>query len=76
MRQRRFILLHEGHAVVADFGIGKALAAATETSSAFTQIGVTVGTPAYRSPEQASGGVVDGRSDLFAPGCVLYEMLA
>jgi eukaryotic-like serine/threonine-protein kinase len=69
------ILLHEGHAIVADFGIGKAIAAAAETSSGFTQVGVALGTPAYMSPEQASGDVVDGRSDLFALGCVLYEML-
>jgi serine/threonine protein kinase len=69
------ILLHEGHAIVADFGIGKALVAAAETDAANTQFGVTVGTPAYMSPEQASGDVVDGRSDLFALGCVLHEML-
>ncbi len=69
------ILLHEGHAVVADFGIGKALVAAANETSAFTQVGVTVGTPAYMSPEQATGDTIDGRSDLFALGCVLYEML-
>ncbi len=69
------ILLHEGHAVVADFGIGKALAGATEHATMHTQIGVTVGTPAYMSPEQAAGEAVDGRSDLFALGCVLFEML-
>ena len=69
------ILLHEGHAVVADFGIGKALVAATEHTTMQTQIGVTVGTPAYMSPEQAAGEPVDGRSDLFALGCVLFEML-
>ena len=69
------ILLHEGHAVVADFGIGKALVAAAPTGTAFTQVGLTVGTPAYMSPEQAAGDDVDGRSDLFALGCVMYEML-
>ena len=69
------ILLHEGHAVVADFGIGKALVAAASEATAYTQVGVTVGTPAYMSPEQAAGDPVDGRSDLFALGCVLYEML-
>jgi serine/threonine-protein kinase len=68
------ILLHEGHALVADFGIGKALAAAG-ASGTLTQFGLTVGTPTYMSPEQAAGEDVDGRSDLFALGCVLYEML-
>lgn len=68
------ILLHEGHAIVADFGIGKALAAARETST-LTQVGMMIGTPAYMSPEQAAGEELDGRSDLFALGCVMYEML-
>jgi serine/threonine-protein kinase len=66
------ILLHEGAAMVADFGIGKALSA----DGSVTQTGVALGTPAYMSPEQASGEHdVDGRSDLYSLGCVLYEML-
>jgi serine/threonine protein kinase/tetratricopeptide (TPR) repeat protein len=69
------ILLHEGHALVADFGIGKAVAAAASESTTLTQFGFTLGTPAYMSPEQAAGDDIDGRSDLFALGCVLYEML-
>ena len=69
------ILLHEGHALVADFGIGKAVADAASESTTLTQFGFTVGTPAYMSPEQAAGEAIDGRSDLFALGCVLYEML-
>ncbi len=67
------ILLHDGHALVADFGIGKALSAVEGES--LTQTGMSVGTPAYMSPEQAVGESVDGRSDLYSLGCVLYEML-
>jgi len=67
------ILLHSGHALVADFGIGKALS--DVDGAGFTQVGMNVGTPAYMSPEQAVGETVDGRSDLYSLGCVLYEML-
>ena len=67
------IMLQDGHALVADFGIGKALT--TVEGEAFTQTGASVGTPAYMSPEQAAGEGVDGRSDLYSLGCVLYEML-
>jgi serine/threonine protein kinase/tetratricopeptide (TPR) repeat protein len=67
------ILLHDGHALVADFGIGKALS--DVEGAGFTQVGMNVGTPAYMSPEQAVGEAVDGRSDLYSLGCVLYEML-
>ena len=67
------ILLQDGHALVADFGIGKALGAIDAEQA--TQTGMSVGTPAYMSPEQASGEAVDGRSDIYSLGCVLYEML-
>ena len=67
------IMLQDGHALVADFGIGKALSAASGEN--VTQTGASVGTPAYMSPEQAAGEEVDGRSDLYSLGCVLYEML-
>ncbi|HWP38930.1 MAG TPA: protein kinase [Gemmatimonadales bacterium] len=68
------ILLSGGHAIVADFGISKALSEAG--SESLTQTGTSVGTPAYMSPEQAMGSAdVDGRSDIYSLGCVLYEML-
>ncbi|HUG28469.1 MAG TPA: serine/threonine-protein kinase [Gemmatimonadales bacterium] len=68
------ILLSAGHAVVADFGIARAIAAAGDHQ--LTATGMAIGTPAYMSPEQAVGGAIDGRTDLYALGCVLYEMLA
>ncbi len=69
------ILLEEGHPVVADFGIARAIDAAGGAS--VTTTGVTLGTPLYMSPEQSSGAKeVDGRSDQYSLGCVLYEMLA
>jgi len=68
------ILLHDGHPLVADFGI--ALAVSKAGGSRLTQTGVRIGTPQYMSPEQVAGeGVIDGRSDIFALACVLYEML-
>ena len=68
------ILLDQGHAVVADFGVARAVSAAADTN--LTQTGMMVGTPAYMSPEQASDTPVDGRCDIYALGCVLFEMLA
>ena len=69
------ILLESGHAVVADFGIARAIHAAG--GEKLTQTGVAVGTPTYMSPEQCAGSQeLDGRSDLYSLGCVLYEMLA
>jgi tetratricopeptide (TPR) repeat protein len=67
------ILLYGGHAVIADFGIAKAFSAAG--GDRLTGTGVAIGTPAYMSPEQASGDVVDPRSDVYALACMLYEML-
>ncbi|MGH7538779.1 MAG: protein kinase domain-containing protein [Gemmatimonadales bacterium] len=67
------ILLSGGHAVVADFGVARAISAAGQT---LTQAGQAIGSPGYMSPEQAFGTEVDARSDLYSLGCVLFEMLA
>ena len=68
------ILLADGQALVADFGVAKAVNAAGEDR--LTETGLALGTPAYMSPEQATAGAVDTRTDVYALGCVLYEMLA
>ena len=67
------LLLAGRHAFVADFGIARA---AGDEADHLTLTGVALGTPAYMSPEQASGGAVDARTDVYALGVVLYEMLA
>src|SRR4029077_17284348 len=61
------------HAPAADFGIARPLTAAA--LEPLTDTGAIVGTPAYMSPEQATGGQLDGRSDIYSLGCVVYEML-
>jgi serine/threonine-protein kinase len=75
------ILLSEGHALLADFGVARPVAGSQAggigVSTALTEVGMSVGTPAYMSPEQALGAEhVDGRADVYALGCVLFEMLA
>jgi serine/threonine-protein kinase len=70
------LLLDAGHAVVADFGLARALAGDTDGAGRLTGTGLVVGTPAYMSPEQAAGGAVDARSDQYGLACVAYELLA
>ncbi|MDH6225972.1 protein kinase [Streptomyces sp. MJP52] len=67
------IITHNGAVKVMDFGIARALHGAQST---MTQTGMVMGTPQYLSPEQALGKAVDHRSDLYATGCLLYELLA
>jgi eukaryotic-like serine/threonine-protein kinase len=69
------ILLSGGHALIVDFGIGRAITAAL--GDRLTETGLAVGTPGYMSPEQGLADPdLDGRSDLYSLGCVTYEMLA
>jgi serine/threonine-protein kinase len=69
------VLLSEGHALIADFGVATAVDAAA--GERLTHTGLAVGTPAYMSPEQAAGEAeADARSDLYSLGCLVYEMLA
>src|SRR5687768_9143238 len=74
------ILLADGIALVADFGIARAVRSSRENgdgaTSALTAVGLALGTPAYMSPEQFSADDVDARSDIYSLGCVLFEMLA
>src|ERR671933_658888 len=68
------VLLSRGHALVADFGIARALQGGAER---LTETGLAVGTPAYMSPEQAAAErELDARTDIYSLGCVLYEMLS
>jgi len=69
------ILLDEdsGRALLADFGIARVEGAG---DSPLTQPGALIGTPGYMAPEQATGGHVDGRADLYALGAVTFEALA
>jgi eukaryotic-like serine/threonine-protein kinase len=73
IKPENILLTRDGSALVADFGIARAL----DGADALTQTGMTIGTAFYMSPEQAAGEPhLDGRTDIYSLGCVLYEMLA
>ncbi len=71
LKPANVLLDAHGNAYISDFGVARSLA-----TSGLTQSGTVVGTPDYLSPEQARGEPVDARSDLYALGLILYEMLA
>jgi tetratricopeptide (TPR) repeat protein/tRNA A-37 threonylcarbamoyl transferase component Bud32 len=73
VKPENILLTNDGSTLVADFGLARALGDAEDQ---LTQTGMVLGTPVYMSPEQASGGLVDARTDVYALGCVFYEMLA
>ena len=68
-------LSRSGHVKILDFGLARLVQAAAESDPSMTATNAVLGTTGYMSPEQASGHRLDGRSDLFSLGCVLYEML-
>ena len=69
IKPANIMITFDGAIKLADFGVSKLIGPAASSS------GVVVGTPSYMAPEQVLGRAVDGRSDLFALGCVLYEVV-
>jgi serine/threonine-protein kinase len=75
IKPENILLTRDGNVLVADFGIARALASGAEEK--LTETGLSLGTPAYMSPEQAAGErTIDARTDVYSLACVLYEMLA
>ncbi len=69
IKPSNIMIMANGHVMMTDFGIARL------ESSELTQAGATMGTPNFMSPEQCMGQRVDGRSDLFSAGVVLYQLL-
>jgi serine/threonine-protein kinase len=70
IKPTNILLDEQGNCLLTDFGIAKMV----EGTQIYTQTGAIVGTPAYMSPEQIRGETLDGRSDIYSLGIILYEM--
>ncbi len=70
LKSKNIILDRDGDAHIMDFGIASSI-----DTQGLTDDGVAIGTPAYMSPEQASGKTVDQRTDIYSLGIILYEMV-
>lgn len=71
VKSNNILISRDGRPLLTDFGIAKAL----HESQGLTRTGMSIGTPEYMAPEQIQGQQVDGRTDIYALGNVLYEML-
>jgi serine/threonine protein kinase len=77
LKPENILITREGVVKVLDFGLAKPLMSSSDVRTELqTEVGITVGTAGYMSPEQARGAVVDQRTDIFAVGAILYELIA
>jgi serine/threonine protein kinase len=76
IKPENIMLRRDGQVKVLDFGLAKFTEKAVNVGDSATQTGIIMGTPGYMSPEQARALKMDGRTDIFSLGIVLYEMIA